>query len=182
MSSYLVVPSVGEGWDNAHGKAHSLFSLDSRDFKICKIYDVCFISILKKTFYLETCLVPNKLVPWLDLGCALWPDMSHMAAARGALVCLWLGHVELHPPNSATGLQGGGLANPNLFIYFIYDADTNRKCKYFHSGVVFIGDFIPCVVSKVISYKCTKDFEIMKTQSVYICTSGWCRRRRFCKS
>ena len=37
----------------------------------------------------------HKNQPLFDLGCALWPDMSCMAAARGTLVCLWLGHVEL---------------------------------------------------------------------------------------
>ena len=49
----------------------------------------------------------HKNQPWFDQGCAPWPDMSRMAAARGALVCLRLGHVELRPRNSATMLQVG---------------------------------------------------------------------------
>ena len=54
----------------------------------------------------------HKNQPWFNLGCAPWPDMSIMVAARGTLVCLRLSHVELRPCNSATRLKVGWLANP----------------------------------------------------------------------
>ena len=82
----------------------------------------------------------HKNQPWFDLGCAPWPDRSRMVAARGALVCLWLGHVELRPCNSATRLQGGMISQLQfiyLFIYlfiYIYCCGCRTLCQKTSSG------------------------------------------------
>ena len=73
----------------------------------------------------------HKNQPWFDLSCAPWPDRSRMAAVRGALVCLWLGHIELRPCNSAIRLQVGWLANPNLFFYLFVRVHSRSKVLLF---------------------------------------------------
>ena len=50
--------------------------------------------------------------------------MIHMAAARGALFCLQLGHIELRPRNSATiGCKWDDQIIPIYLIFNIYDGD-----------------------------------------------------------